>query len=95
MEPTATLYTGLKSKVNPQAYQVVYRRRIYDDAEVIDSIDTCMDSYGKVLSYAYNGDEIIENMNRDTKVIDESVWQEYCKHFLNNLEVNGIFLKDI
>lgn len=95
MEPTATLYTGVKSKSPLDYYLFVYRRRVYEKHEVIDSIELDLGSEGDMPDFVYRSNDIIENMNRDTKVIDESVWQEYCKHFLNNLEVNGIFLKDI
>lgn len=88
MKLAATLYTGLKAVGNEVFYLWIYRRRIYENGtELIDSIESI---YPDRFAFNYKSDDIIENMNRNTKIITEDIWQEYCDKLTKYLKENNI-----
>lgn len=92
MKLTATLCTG-HLVASKEYYLFVYRRRIYDDGtEIIDSIEGVRPPEYALGPYTYNykSDDIVENMNRDTEIIIEDVWQEYCDKLTKYLTENNI-----
>lgn len=91
MKLAATLYTGYLAP-GKEYYMSVYRRRIYDDGtEFIDSIEAVYrNSEAGIATFNYKSDDIIENMQRDTHVIEAQVWRDQCEFLARYLTENKI-----
>lgn len=94
MKLITTIYTGKPFMEQRDDYQVVYRRRIFENdtggvQEIVDSIswDRGHEDNPEFITYMQ---DVQTNSSNQTKIIAESVWKRYCKKLFVCLQDNNI-----